>query len=376
MSISFGKKHIFTDRSGSSKISINSGIGESLSTDSKLFMTNTDDVSAVSTNGALVLSGGAYFAGSVYATNFYGNVTSTSSSTLLVDQAVSNQDYYLLITKETRGTTLVYDSTSLIFNPLKSLLTIVGASITRETVASSLISNATITSGTIASEVVTNSNITSGTIASSLITNSNITSGTIASGLISNCKVSSGTTTSSLITNGIITSSTISNLVINGTIDSSSTNTGSLVIDGGIGLSKSIHAVQPLGHVTAPSNLTSFAGGAITMTNFWTNTASSQGGMLHNSFGWFVPEDGYYVASAYYNLSSISTATYYEPTFRVNGVDYYGVTIPKSSSTPLVALHATLKLTATNVVTTGLNLSSGTCTVVAADAYYTIYKLI
>ena len=234
MSINFGKKHIFTDRSGSSKISIDAGVGESLESSSQIFMTNTNDVSASNTNGSLASSGGAYFAGSVSATNFYGNLIGTSqatASTLLIDQAISNQNYYPVIVKETKGSTIVYDCTALSFNPINSLLTMTNTNITSETVGSSLISNSIITSGTIASEIVTNSKITSGTIGSELVTNSYITSGTIGSLYASEAKITSGTIGSVKILDGNIniTSGTIANALITlGTIGSLYSTTGKI----------------------------------------------------------------------------------------------------------------------------------------------------
>ena len=117
MNTQFGKKHIFTDRSGSSEIGLSAGVGETLGVDSQLFLNNTNDVSVSDTNGSLVSAGGAYFSGSIRADNFIGNLIGASTGEVDIQGPTANTNYNTLVTLNTAGSSVLYASTALQINP-------------------------------------------------------------------------------------------------------------------------------------------------------------------------------------------------------------------------------------------------------------------
>jgi len=87
MSINFGSKHLFTDRSGSNQITLNAGVGESLKTESKIYIDNNN---TDGTNSSLYSTGGGYFEGDVYANGIRLTNTISGTASSFVNLLVTN----------------------------------------------------------------------------------------------------------------------------------------------------------------------------------------------------------------------------------------------------------------------------------------------
>lgn len=214
MNSSFGKTHLFTDRSGSNQISLKAGPGETLGIDSQLFINPQLDVSDTNTNGALVITGGIY-ANTIRADNFYGALDGSVNRLNVNISDAAAAVHYPLFTVGTSTNQLVYNNTSFQMVPNQGLVNMVNANITTGTITNLQLNNLSITSGTItnlnnSSATMGNLETVNGTINALSVSRGTISSGTIANLTTNNTRILTSLlvgqdTTATLVSSGIST---------------------------------------------------------------------------------------------------------------------------------------------------------------------------